>query len=522
MRRLLPFLITVCSPLAFGQACDPPDPSIIVSYPSGTLIEGVGTSDLTITTKSEKCRALVKQGFALIHCFWFNEAVRSFRDATKEDPTCAIAWCGLNISETLPWNRGDQFSKEAEYAIKRAVALYESASGIEKALIAAFRVRDLTKDDRSGPFAKAIEGVIEEYRDAQEPRLLMAGIRAQVCMFDRTLPSGEVQNELKEVARLIAPVLAKSPRNPGANHYQIHAYEGSAPEKALASARMLGEIAPASAHMVHMPGHLYNVLGMWEDANNSFSKANAIGEAYAKEIGAKPGEADWNYGHNRDYWGVSLGEEGRLKESFALLTYGGRRSEILWRLSDWRALSDGLAKVGNSDETSYYRGLACAYMGEQSKAEDELVKLKESPDRDLGNVAGQVLKTRKLELEGIVKFKSGAQDEGLELLRQAVTAYGRIEYEEPPYYMRPPHETLGDMLIEANRTSEAVLAFESGLKVKRNAGTMYFGIAKSYEVAGERAKAIEAYKKFLDVWNKADADRPQVVHAKAYLAANQK
>jgi len=522
MRTAFLFFAIVGGSLSQAQTCVPPDPTVVVAYPSGTLIEGVGTSDLPVTTKNEKCRKLVKQGFALIHCFWFNEAVRSFRDATKEDPTCAIAWCGLNISETLPWNKGEKYAKEAEYAIKRAVALYESASDLEKGLIAAFRARDLDKDLRTGPFADAMDRVIEEHKNAAEPRLLMAGMRAQVCMFDRTLPSGEVQNELKEVAKLIAPVLAKSPNNPGANHYQIHAYEGSDPDKALKSARILGRIAPASAHMVHMPGHLYNVLGMWEDANKSFSEANRIGEEYAKKIGAKPSEADWNYGHNRDYWGVSLGEEGRLKESFGLVGFGGRRNEILWRVSDWKALAESVAKAGAGAETSYYQGMAAAHLGRIDQAKENFAQLMAVDGSSSGTVSKQVLKTRKLELEGLLEVKTGDVEKGLDLLKQAIDAFMRIEYEEPPYYFRPPHETLGDALIDAHRQEEALAVFESGLKVKRNAGTMLFGMARAQETAGEKTKALAAYTRFLKVWAKADDDRPQVVHAKAYLAQNQK
>ena len=107
-----------------GQTCVPPQQSTVVAYPSGTIIAGVGTSDIPVTTKNEKCKTLVKQGFALIHCFWFNEAVRSFRDATKADPGCAIAWCGLNVAENMPWNKRAEYTQEAEYAIKMAVRLW--------------------------------------------------------------------------------------------------------------------------------------------------------------------------------------------------------------------------------------------------------------------------------------------------------------------------------------------------------------------------------------------------------------
>ena len=501
-----------------GQTCAPPVPSKIVSFPAGTVIEGVGTSDLPVTTKSEKCRTLTKQGFALIHCFWFNEAVRSFRDATKEDPECAIAWCGLAVSETLPWNRDSDFGVESRFAMKRSIALYDTASDIEKAVIAAFRTKDLASDDLKGPFADAMNRIAKEYPDVFEPRLLMAAIRTQVCMFDRTLPNGEVQNELVEVAKLIAPVLLKDPKNPAANHYQIHAYEGSTPEKALPSARILGQVAPASAHMVHMPGHLYNVLGMWDDADKSFGDANRIGEDYAKQIGASPAEADWNYSHNRDYWGVSLGEEGRIREAFELVNFSGRRNQILWRVSDWPALLKAVEKAGNSSDSAFYRGIASAHLGDLKAAKAELKRLREAQGKSVGNPYALIGKTRRLELDGVIKCLSNDFETGLPLLRQAVQTFSKIEYEEPPYYMRPPHETLADMLRRNKKFAEALQVLESGLKVKRNAGTIFYLVARVHEDAGAKEKAKLAFERFLLVWSKADSDRPQVRYAKGALA----
>lgn len=489
----------------------------MTAYPSGTIIPGIGTSDLAVATQSEKCRTLVKQGFALMHCFWFNEAVRSLRNAVKEDPECAIAWCGLNISLTLPWNKRQQFNAEAEYAIKQAVRLAETAGPVEKGLIAAFRSRQLDKDDRKGAFNTGMTDLIERFPEADEPRLLLAGIRAQICMFDRTLPSGEVQNELVEVAKLIEPVLKRDPKNPGALHYHIHAYEGSTPETALPSARLIGQVAPSSAHMVHMAGHIYNVIGMFAEADKAFSDANTIGEAYAKEVGASPGAADWNYGHNRDYWSVNLGEQGRLKEAFGLTTFGGRRSEIYWRVGAWDKLLETV-KESKGGEPSYYRGLALAHQGNLSGANECLANLKAIDAGSYGTVAKRVHETRLNELGGMCAVKGGDVEAGLTQLRQALETFAKVEYEEPPYFMRPPHETLIDCLISLGRTDEALSVCEAALKVKRNAGTIQFLVGRAHEAAKDDAKAKTAYETFLANWSKADDELAQVKHAKSFLA----
>jgi len=48
--------------------------------------------------------------------------------------------------------------------------------------------------------------------------------------------------------------------------------------------------------------------------------------------------------------------------------------------------------------------------------------------------------------------------------------------------------------------------------------TWHYKCAKLYEEKGQKAKAIEQYEKFLDIWMDADADRPELIDAKKQLA----
>src|SRR6202030_4651738 len=76
-------------------------------------------------------------------------------------------------------------------------------------------------------------------------------------------------NQLKGAA--ILEVIAKrQPQHPGVAHYLIHLYDYPAiAEKGLDAARRYARIAPAAAHALHMPSHIFTRLGYWQESIDS-------------------------------------------------------------------------------------------------------------------------------------------------------------------------------------------------------------------------------------------------------------
>src|SRR5262249_57347531 len=84
-----------------------------------------------------------------------------------------------------------------------------------------------------------------------------------------------------EAEHTLEAVIRRWPDHPGANHYYIHAVESSpTPERAIPSAQRLMGIVPAAGHMVHMPGHIWLVLGDWETAASVNERAAAVDRDY--------------------------------------------------------------------------------------------------------------------------------------------------------------------------------------------------------------------------------------------------
>ena len=66
---------------------------------------------------------------------------------------------------------------------------------------------------------------------------------------------------------MLEHVLAANPDHPGAIHFYIHMMEASdTPKLAEPYADRLAALMPGAGHMVHMPSHIYYVVGRYADS----------------------------------------------------------------------------------------------------------------------------------------------------------------------------------------------------------------------------------------------------------------
>ena len=93
------FLLLLCL-LGCATTQQPSTTTTALSTPrinkkTAPILTGVGTIPFPITTASPEAQRYVDQGVALLHGFWYYEALRSFRQASTLDPKCAMAWWGI-------------------------------------------------------------------------------------------------------------------------------------------------------------------------------------------------------------------------------------------------------------------------------------------------------------------------------------------------------------------------------------------------------------------------------------------
>ena len=62
------------------------------------LMEGMGVTNMPVTTNSDDARKFFNQGVSQMHSFWFLESERSFLQAATLDPDMAMAYWGISVS----------------------------------------------------------------------------------------------------------------------------------------------------------------------------------------------------------------------------------------------------------------------------------------------------------------------------------------------------------------------------------------------------------------------------------------
>src|SRR3982750_2034073 len=139
---------------------------------------GLGTFTRPISSKNTEAQAYFNQGFQLTYAFARAEAGRSFREAERRDPDCAICYWG----EAWVWGpyisegRTPEHETRAYAAIQKARALAGAhASAKEKAFIDAMAARYTGRFDgdrhvaADRAYAQSMARVARTYPDALDP-----------------------------------------------------------------------------------------------------------------------------------------------------------------------------------------------------------------------------------------------------------------------------------------------------------------------------------------------------------------
>jgi tetratricopeptide (TPR) repeat protein len=488
------------------------------------------------TSCTAEAQKLFDRGMLFQHSFWYRASQSVFEDVLKADPECGIADWGIAMS--LLWN---------PHIPPPAKNLAEGAAALAKARSIAVKTQrerdyidalgamcaDYDKVDhrtRMQAYVKAMEQLAQRYPNDDEAQIYYAlALNTSASPADKTYAS-----QLKGAA-ILEVIARRQPQHPGVAHYLIHLYDYPAiAEKGLDAARRYARIAPAAAHALHMPSHIFTRVGYWKESIDS----NVASQRVAKDAGDFHDPL-----HSMDYLVyayLQLGQDAKAKavvddmtkvtgftETFLPGPYALAISPARYAVErgDWKAASElevrpsPLANV--QAITHFARALGAARSGHPDDAKADIARLVELRDklRDAkdGYWSEQVDIQRQVATAWVL-YAEGQRDDALTAMSAAADAEDKTEkHPVTPGVPKPARELYGVMLLESGNAKEALAAFEATLKKEPNRLGAYAGAAKAAESGGDKAKARDYCEKIVAIAADADNTRTEVADARASL-----
>ena len=512
------------------------------------LFDNLGTHEHKITTSSAEAQAYFNQGYRYLFNFNHAAAISSFQEALKRDPKCAMCWWGIAFAYGPNVNMPmmPDANAPANEAIKNAQSLAAGAGEAEQAYIAALAKRYSAdpKADRGAldkAFADAMSGVAKKYPNDLDAQTLYAESLMDTSPWNYWKPDKHTPNAgLEDLVPTLEGVMKRAPNHPGAIHLYIHAVEASeSPGRAEAGADRLANLLPGAGHLVHMPTHIYNRIGRYDDGVTWNKKAAKADEAYFSATNDRGMYSAMYYVHNLHFVWTAATNDGR---SAVALEYAKHVIDnvqpqmahdipgievfaptLLYAQLRFGKWDDVLAASKPDPElhfataiSHYARARAFAAKGDVKNAKAEQAQIRSSfstedakkfddfgvPGEGMVTIADHVAKAD-------IALAQKALPAAIKELRAAVAAQDVLKYTEPPYWDFPTRQYLGAALLKANQAKEAEKVYRADLKEWPKIGWSLYGLSEALKRQGKKREANEANMAFLDAWQRADVKLTQ-------------
>jgi len=497
------------------------------------------------------------EGVKFLHSFEWEDAADSFRKAQAADPTFALAYWG----EALSYTGGHHFPSDQDISAARKALLKLGSSRAERVAKAktdrergylnAVEVLYGEGDgrERAQRYADAMGALSEQFPDDDEAATLYA------LALMRTQPRGHESTRVDLQAGAIAlRVFRKNGNHPGAVHYAVHAFDE--PARAivgLEAADVYAFLAPDAPHALHMPSHIYVQLGLWDklSAANERSYAASAKRSERKQLRSIEGQA-----YHAMFW---------LHYAYLMQGNFAKADEALARAARHaKSVEAGPNRTGQI-ETMQARHTIETARWQVVDVTPLIVRIKAEPDRVTERTTGATLlaaalsasrlgdaqsaerasgglrdlvasvkarrafETRQVEImalesTGMAQLARGDRTAAIKTLEQAASMEESMEppsgppgeqEDDPP--IKPAHELLGEVLLEAGRPADAAKQFAIGLARMPNRPRMLLGAARAAVQVNDQATAQARYRQLVNLPG-GGPDRPGLEEAKAFAA----
>ncbi len=508
-----------------------------------------GTVHFEISCSSASQEAF-DRAVALLHSFFYPETEKAFRAVADAEPSCAMAYWGIAISQR-PNPLTAPFPQELLQKGREAIAQARAASQATlrerdwiEALASFFLDSDtVDQSTRSLRYESAMATLSDRYPADSEAAVFYAlSLLEAVDLTDKTYAK-----QLKS-ADILEGLQAAHPDHPGIVHYIIHSYDyAPIAEKGLPAARRYATLAPSAPHALHMPSHIFSTLGMWPDAIRANLAADAATRAYA--VRTNPGAAAnlstiaARY-HALDFLANAYLQLAQDRAAKAILDERNSISTLpatasITAHTGYAAIAvryaierDAWAEAAALPPfaTSYKpaeaviwfgRALGAARSGDPSRAKQDSAEL--SRLRQELASAGDPYWAEQVGIEETaaaawIALANGNTAQAIASMRQAADREDRTEkHVAMENRLSPMRELLGELLLEARQPGPALTEFERSLAGVPRRFRSIAGAARAAEQSGDLRLAAVYYRQLLSLAENSEGDRPALTAAQAFL-----
>ncbi|MDI3321256.1 tetratricopeptide repeat protein [Pinibacter soli] len=497
-------------------ACGPPDKEF-------------GTVDFRITA-SKNVQEDFNTAVALLHSFEYDDAEKAFAKIIDESPGCAMAYWGVAMCNFHPlWEPPTEANlKKGSKAIEIANSI-KQRSPKETAFINAIALyyKDWSATDphsRAVRFEDAMQQLHQAYPDDREAAIFYA-----LSLDASSAPTDKSYTHQIKAGKILDSLYAVAPNHPGIVHYIIHTYDypGIA-HLALNAARRYADVAPSSAHALHMPSHIFTRLGLWDESIRMNTRSVEAAQCYAQAAGLK-GHWDEEL-HGIDYLVYAYLQKGdnsaaekqlqylsTIKEvspsNFkGVYTFAAVPCRVALENKDWKAAAQLALQPANAPWENYPwqeaivhfgKLLGLVHTGNVHAAETELTTL-EALHAGLVK-QNDTYKARQVEIQmnagkAWIAFTNKEHTQALSLMEAAASQEDSVSKSPvTPGEVLPARELYADMLFETHQYDAAFGQYILVLKKSPNRFNSLFRAGRSAELLADHANATKYYKQLLAI-----------------------
>ena len=478
------------------------------------------------------------RALAMLHSFYFPETVKAFNAIPEADPKCAIAYWGIAISQRPnplvgPWDAATL--KRGLDAIEKGEAL--NATPRERDWLAALKefYKDydrVDQDTRTRNYEQAMQRLSQKYPSDVEAKVFHALALNEIFDHKSMAP-------LMKAIAILEPLDKKYPDHPGITHYLIHSYDfAPIAKRGIPAANKYAKVAPSAPHALHMPSHIYSMVGMWDESIASNLESIKIANEFAAK--AKIDGLPAGVAHSYDFMQYAYLQLGHDAKAKALVDENAAFKKVVGIVSagstaraavparyylerqDWKGAAQlqpfGTPFPAAEAITHFARALGAARSGDVGAALVDIDKLK---DLRAGLVkVNQSYWAEQIEVQVLAAQAWAAQGAGdkpdaLKFMRAAAdledSTEKHVAMENRLYPMR---ELLADMLLEQGDAASALAEYEKSMQHTPNRLRGFYGAARAATVLGDAKKTVDYTRALAQLTRNAQSDRAEIREAR--------